>query len=73
MKSLIFFCVLTTFVFLKISSMNHTPVEGFSKLSKQGKIEWLVNEYLNGSETALQTLTQYWNPDTELQLSLIHI
>ena len=39
--------------------MNHTPVEGFSKMSKEGKIEWLVNEYLNGSEQAIQTLKQY--------------
>lgn len=36
-------------------------------MSKQGKIEWLVNEYLNASEKAVQTLTQYWNEDTELQ------
>lgn len=47
--------------------MKHKPVEGFSKMSKQGKIEWLVNEYLNGSEKAVQTLTQYWNDDPELQ------
>lgn len=36
-------------------------------MSKQAKIEWLVNEYLNGSEKAVQTLTQYWNEDPELQ------
>lgn len=47
--------------------MKHKPVEGFSKMSKQAKIEWLVNEYLNGSEKAVQTLTQYWNEDPELQ------
>jgi hydroxymethylglutaryl-CoA reductase len=47
--------------------MNHIPVEGFSKMSKEGKIEWLVNEYLNGSEIAIQTLKQYWNEDSELQ------
>lgn len=47
--------------------MKHTPVEGFSKMSKEGKIEWLVNEYLNGSETAIQTLKQYWNEDSDLQ------
>lgn len=47
--------------------MNHTPVEGFSKLSKEGKIEWLVNEYLNGSEKAIRTLKQYWNEDADLQ------
>lgn len=47
--------------------MKHQPVEGFSKLSKEGKIEWLVNEYLNGDEKAIQTLKQYWNDDAELQ------
>lgn len=47
--------------------MNHTPVEGFSKMSKEGKIEWLVNEYLDGSDKAIQTLKQYWNEDPALQ------
>lgn len=47
--------------------MNHTPVEGFSKMSKEGKIEWLVNEYLDGSENAIQILKQYWNEDPALQ------
>ena len=47
--------------------MNHIPVEGFSKMSKEGKIEWLVNEYLNGSENAIQTLKQYWSKDADLQ------
>lgn len=47
--------------------MNHKPVEGFSKMTKEGKIEWLVNEYLKGSEKAIQTLKQYWNSDADLQ------
>jgi hydroxymethylglutaryl-CoA reductase len=47
--------------------MNHIPVEGFSKMSKEGKIEWLANEYLNGSEKAVETLKQYWNDDADLQ------
>ena len=47
--------------------MNRQPVEGFSKLSKDGKIEWLVNEYLNGDEKAIETLKQYWNTDEDLQ------
>jgi hydroxymethylglutaryl-CoA reductase len=47
--------------------MKHQPVQGFSKLSKEGKIEWLVNEYLNGDEKAIQTLKQYWNDDADLQ------
>lgn len=47
--------------------MKHQAVEGFSKLSKEGKIEWVVNEYLNGDEKAIQTLKQYWNDDADLQ------
>ncbi|MFV0304301.1 MAG: hydroxymethylglutaryl-CoA reductase, degradative [Moheibacter sp.] len=47
--------------------MTHIAVEGFSKMSKEGKIEWLVNEYLDSSEDALQILKQYWNDDIELQ------
>ena len=30
--------------------MNHKPIEGFSKLSKQHKIDWLINEYLQGNQ-----------------------
>ena len=47
--------------------MNHQPVEGFSKLSKQGKIDWIVNEYLDGNEDYQQILKQYWNDNPELQ------
>ncbi len=47
--------------------MKHTPVEGFSKLSKNAKIEWLVNEYLGGNEETIKTLKQYWNDDESLQ------
>lgn len=47
--------------------MNRQPVEGFSKLSKEGKIEWLVNEYLQGDPKAIDTLKQYWNEDADLQ------
>ena len=42
-------------------------VSGFSKLSKDDKIEWLVNHYFNGSEEAKTTLTSYWHQDQELQ------
>lgn len=47
--------------------MTHTPVEGFSKLSKQEKIDWIVKEYLEGSEEQKQILTQYWNEREDLQ------
>ncbi len=48
-------------------SMNHTPVEGFSKLSKQRKIDWLLNEYLPEDRHYEQILQQYWNEDGTIQ------
>ena len=47
--------------------MNHQPVEGFSKLTKQGKIDWLVNEYLEGNSDYQNILNQYWNENAGLQ------
>lgn len=47
--------------------MKHQAVEGFSKLSKEGKIEWVVNEYLNGDIATIEILKQYWNDDADLQ------
>ena len=47
--------------------MKHQPVEGFSKLTKQGKIEWLVTEYLNSDPEYYQILEQYWNTNPNLQ------
>lgn len=47
--------------------MNHQPVEGFSKLSKQKKIDWLISEYLSNDKNYEQILQQYWNNDAEIQ------
>jgi len=47
--------------------MKSTPIEGFSKLSKQEKINYLVNNYLDGEQEYSNTLEQYWNSDTYLQ------
>lgn len=47
--------------------MTHKPIEGFSRLNKSQKIEWIVQEYLNGDAQYEAILTQYWNPDGELQ------
>lgn len=43
------------------------PITGFSKLSKEEKIEWLSNTYLAGNKEAKKILKQYWNPDSNLQ------
>ncbi|WP_375238281.1 hydroxymethylglutaryl-CoA reductase, degradative [Aurantibacter sp.] len=42
-------------------------VSGFSKLSKNEKIDWLTSTYLNGNEASKNTITQYWNSDEKLQ------
>jgi len=42
-------------------------INGFSKLSKEAKIEWLANEYLNGDTEAIELLKSYWNADTDVQ------
>ncbi|UOB18724.1 hydroxymethylglutaryl-CoA reductase, degradative [Abyssalbus ytuae] len=43
------------------------PVEGFSKLTKEQKIEWLAENYFKNSEEGIKILKQYWNNDTGLQ------
>lgn len=52
---------------IKVYIMNHKPIEGFSKLPKQGKIDWLVNEYLEGNQEYQNILKQYWNENADLQ------
>jgi hydroxymethylglutaryl-CoA reductase len=47
--------------------MDNWIIEGFSKLTKEEKINWLVNTYGNQSEKIKDILTQYWNEDSELQ------
>ncbi len=42
-------------------------VNGFSKLSKKQKIEWLVREFLNNNTQAIDVIKNYWNSDEELQ------
>ena len=42
-------------------------VNGFSKLSKNEKIDWLINTHFSASLDAKQTLLNYWNSDVKLQ------
>ncbi len=42
-------------------------ISGFSKLSKEEKINWIANQYFSNPEEALQTIKQYWNSDVKLQ------
>ena len=44
-----------------------TPIQGFSKLSKEEKIKWIADNYTDNSDTTIQILKKYWNQDNELQ------
>ncbi|MBL7813178.1 MAG: hydroxymethylglutaryl-CoA reductase, degradative [Bacteroidetes bacterium] len=43
------------------------PVKGFSKLSKQAKIEWLINNYSLQPDKALDTIQGYLHQDVSVQ------
>ncbi len=42
-------------------------IKGYSKLSKEAKIEWLIDNYFENPEKALQLLKSYWHNDSEIQ------
>ncbi|MEY4627408.1 MAG: hypothetical protein RL003_1380 [Bacteroidota bacterium] len=43
------------------------PIKGFSKLSKQAKIEWLVSQYTSDPRASLDMLEGYWHNQPEVQ------
>jgi hydroxymethylglutaryl-CoA reductase len=45
----------------------NNEVAGFSKLSKEEKINWIANEYFANPTEAVATIKQYWNNDAKLQ------
>jgi len=42
-------------------------ISGFSKLSKQEKINWLANEHFTDPQAAKNLLQNYWNTDADVQ------
>jgi hydroxymethylglutaryl-CoA reductase len=44
-----------------------TPVEGFSKFTKEEKIDWVAKNYTNNSDETKKLLRTYWNTDAKLQ------
>ena len=42
-------------------------IQGFSKLTKEQKIEWILDTYFTDKEKGRATLKQYWNSDPKLQ------
>jgi len=45
----------------------NNAVAGFSKLSKEDKINWIATEYFTNPTEAITTIKQYWNNDSKLQ------
>lgn len=43
------------------------PVEGFSKLTKEEKIEWVATQCTNNAEVTKKLLRTYWNSDEQVQ------
>ncbi|MCB0474945.1 MAG: hydroxymethylglutaryl-CoA reductase, degradative [Flavobacteriaceae bacterium] len=42
-------------------------ISGFSKLSKEEKIDWIAQTYFQNIPEAIKILKQYWNTDSKLQ------
>ena len=42
-------------------------IKGFSKLSKEEKTNWIVDNFFKETEAAKIILKQYWNDDENLQ------
>ena len=42
-------------------------ISGFSKLTKEEKIDWLVSQYFKDASTTKKVIEQYWNTDEKLQ------
>jgi hydroxymethylglutaryl-CoA reductase len=45
----------------------NNPVTGFSKLSKEEKINWIAKEYFSSPSEAILLLKNYWNSDEKVQ------
>lgn len=43
------------------------PIKGFSKLTKQAKIEWLVSHYTSDPDASFEMLQGYWHNQPEVQ------
>ena len=47
--------------------MSDKFIKGFSKLSKEGKIEWVAEHYFNNANEGKALLEKYWHPDAKTQ------
>ena len=45
----------------------NNAITGFSKLSKEEKINWIAKEYFSDARESISLLKKYWNSDEKLQ------
>jgi hydroxymethylglutaryl-CoA reductase len=45
----------------------NNAIAGFSKLSKEEKINWIANTYFSNSNEAISIIKKYWNSDSKIQ------
>ena len=45
----------------------NSSIKGFSKLSKEAKIEWLADQYFDSPSEAIDMLKNYWHADAKTQ------
>ncbi|MFD0964337.1 hydroxymethylglutaryl-CoA reductase, degradative [Pseudofulvibacter geojedonensis] len=43
------------------------PIKGFSKLSKEDKVNWIVDTFFKNNPNAKKLIENYWNDDSKLQ------
>lgn len=54
-------------IFAALSKTMQKTIEGFSKLSKDEKIEWIANNCTSNPQSTKTIIAQYWNSDKTLQ------
>lgn len=47
--------------------VNMSAIKGFSKLSKEAKIEWIISNFLNNDQEAADFLRTYWHHEKRVQ------
>ena len=50
-----------------LSHSNKKPVKGFSKLSKEGKLNFIIDHYFQGSSETKKFLKSFWHDDSTVQ------
>ena len=45
----------------------NNAIAGFSKLSKEDKINWIANSYFSDASGAVSIIKKYWNTDSKIQ------